>query len=344
MEEVECPGLAAENAVWFFKQLRGLADAVRHIHALKPLPALYRYVEYRCMAESDEAVFHNDIKPENILVFDSRDGFPGVFKISDFGCGKIMTKDESSPQQTTEKFYGTPEYESPDLVRHKKSSKPNDLWALGCVFLELLDWFALAKTDKQVSFQSQRYTSPGPTTAAFWYRDPERKYHQFQLKFAVGKKLVELENKACLNKRGFDYLLVIIWALLDVDIETRWDAERVYSDMNWVTRQAMVDLSKDPDYYLRPGRWGGTNHLPIAAYPGYPTGSGQAKTREELRDITAYRADVNAEIRGLEGNTPSFLARRLMPEPVNTDGPRRTSFNSPFVQKLQRLQEAGLHR
>jgi serine/threonine protein kinase len=191
MGEVEYPGLTAKNVVWFFKQLRGLVDAVRHIHALKPLPALYQFRKDRPIAGSDQAACHNDIKPENILVFDSEDDSPGVFKISDFGCGKVVCKDRSSAMPATEGFYGTPEYESPDLVTHKEASEPNDVWALGCVFLELLDWFTIPTTDKQMTFQSQRYTGPGPTNPAFWYRNPENK---FQLKPQVGQKLMDLEN------------------------------------------------------------------------------------------------------------------------------------------------------
>ena len=264
MDEVECPGLSAENVIWFFKQLRGLADAVRHLHALEPLPALLQFRTNRPIAETDQAAFHNDIKPENILVFDSEDGFPGLFKISDFGCGKVVTKEQASATQATEGFYGTPEYESPDVATYKQASKPNDVWALGCVFLELLDWFTLPRTEKQMTFQSQRYTGPGPTNPAFWCRNSDNKV---QLKPQVGQKLMELEKVSCFGKRGFEYLLQIIWFLLSVDKEDRWTAERVYYDVDRVTKQAIVDVGTDPGYYLRPGELFGEAHLRHTVLP-----------------------------------------------------------------------------
>ena len=264
MDEVECPGLDPENIIWFFKQLYGLADAVRHLHALEPLPALFQFRADCAAVETDQAAFHNDIKPENILVFDSENGSPGVLKISDFGCGKVVTKDRNCATQATEGFYGTPEYESPDFATHKEASKPNDIWALGCVFLELLDWFTIPKTEKQMTFQSQRYTGPGPTSPAFWYRNAE---NRVQLKPQVGLKLVDLENSSCYGKRGFENVLEIIWRLLDVDMKDRSTAEHLYNDVNHVVRQAIYDVSKDPDYYLRPGTRDGTNHLPLAALP-----------------------------------------------------------------------------
>jgi serine/threonine protein kinase len=264
MEEAECPGLAAKNVVWFFKQLRGLADAVRHIHTLEPLPALCQFRGKGSVAETDQSACHNDIKPENILVFDSGDSSLGVLKISDFGCGRVSTKDCNSETQPTERFYGTPEYESPDLVIYKEASKPNDIWALGCVFLELLDWFTIPRTEKKMSFQSQRYTGPGPTNPAFWYRNPENK---FQLKPQVGQKLMELEKGYCLERLGFEHLLNIIWYLLDVEMKDRCTAEQVYNDLNYLTRQAIVDLGQDPDYYLRPRNVHRTIPLLIRAFP-----------------------------------------------------------------------------
>ena len=264
MDEVRRPGFSAEYVVWFFEQLRGLADAVRHLHALKVLPALVQFNKHRAPTETDEAAFHNDIKPENILVFDSDDGSLGVMKISDFGCGKVVKRGSSEPVHATDRFYGTPEYESPDIVTYKEASKPNDVWALGCVFLELLDWFTVPRTEVLMTFQSQRCTGPGSANGAFWYRDAENK---IKLKPQVGQKLMDLENKYCHPKRGFQYLLHIIWPLLDVVMKDRPTAAQLYNDVNHVTRQAIIDLQKDPDYYINAAKLGDDNHLLIAALP-----------------------------------------------------------------------------
>ena len=347
MDEVEYPGLAAGNVIWFFKQIRGLADAVRHIHALKPLPALIQFRKNKPVVETDHAAFHNDIKPENILVFDSDEGYPGVFKISDFGCGKVVDKDHDSVTPSTEGFYGTPEYESPDPVVYKQASKPNDIWALGCVFLELLDWFTIPRTEKPVTFQTQRYTGPGPTNPAFWCRDAQNK---LQLTPQVGRKLMELEGNYCINKRGLEYFLHIVWLLLNPDMKDRPTAEQVYNDVNHVTRQAIIDLGKDPDYYLRPGSYDGTSHLLTAALPtpswlqdadkgGWHGGDGwPGITSLELYDwdaIIAQVPDFPGHEPYLVDKHPEWKARRETPEPVYTQ-PVRTS-RERWRSRLQRV-------
>lgn len=342
MEEAECPGMNAENIVWFFKQLRGLADAVRHIHALKPLPALFQYRKDRPMAENNQAIFHNDIKPENILVFASEDGSPGIFKISDFGVGTVVLKGPSNPRHTTETFYGTPEYESPDVARNKEASKPNDMWALGCVFLELLDWFTIPTTEKQMSFLSQRYTGPGPSNLAFWYRNGEDK---FQLKPQVGRKLMDLEKNFCYRKRALEELLVVIWAMCDVELQDRSTAERVYNDLNYLTRQTMLDVSKDPEYYLRPaGGFGVPKHLWRSVFPT-PSFAGRGGIDGDPRAPTTNWYFLNSEICQFKGNKPSCMDQHPTLEPVKPDGPvwpDARPVDSPFVRKLQRLKEASL--
>lgn len=264
MDGVERPGFAAEHVVWFFEQLRGLADAVRHLHALKALPALVQFRKGAPVAGSEKMAFHNDIKPENILVFEPDDGSLGLMKISDFGCGKVVKRDSNSAVLAAERFYGTPEYESPDIVTQNELSKPNDIWALGCVYLELLDWFTVPKTEVQMSFQSQRYTGPGPSNAAFWYRDTDGK---IKLKPQVGRKLMDLEKKYCYSKWGLQDLLHIIWFLLDVDMKDRTTAEQLYNDVNYLTRQTIFDVQKDPDYYINASNYGDDSHLLVAALP-----------------------------------------------------------------------------
>jgi hypothetical protein len=122
----------------------------------------------------------------------------------------------------------------------------------------------IPRSGKQMTFQSQRLTGPGPADATFWWCNAENKY---QLKPQVGQKLMELENKYCLEKRAFELLLHMIWFLLATDMKDRWPAERVYNDLNHITRQTIVDLGQDPDYYLRPKTEPQTIPLLIAARP-----------------------------------------------------------------------------
>ncbi|KAM3146875.1 hypothetical protein pb186bvf_001029 [Paramecium bursaria] len=76
-------------------------------------------------------IIHRDIKPENILVFSSA---PNQYtcKICDFGLAKKA--DNAKTQQI-----GTPYYMAPELLQQEDSyTNSVDIWALGCLFYEIL--------------------------------------------------------------------------------------------------------------------------------------------------------------------------------------------------------------
>lgn len=73
-------------------------------------------------------IVHRDIKPENILVF--RDF---SIKLTDFGIAKFL---DDTPDQS---IAGTLCYMSPELLLNsKKFQISSDMWAVGCIFFELL--------------------------------------------------------------------------------------------------------------------------------------------------------------------------------------------------------------
>lgn len=76
---------------------------------------------------------HCDLKPENIiLVSKSKNGKEFVAKICDFGLAKRpRAKLEPSCR-------GTPKYLSPEAVTDGVHERPGDIWALGCIVLEML--------------------------------------------------------------------------------------------------------------------------------------------------------------------------------------------------------------
>lgn len=82
---------------------------------------------------------HRDLKPGNVLLATGDDGF--IPKVTDFGLAKIMVEEEgSSPSRTRSGVaMGTPAYMSPEQVRDTKSvDQRADIFALGCIFYELL--------------------------------------------------------------------------------------------------------------------------------------------------------------------------------------------------------------
>ncbi|KAJ3692335.1 hypothetical protein LUZ60_012685 [Juncus effusus] len=72
-------------------------------------------------------VTHCDIKCQNILI-----GSDGRAKIADFGCSKGESGQEGEFQ-----IRGTPMFMAPEVVRGEEQGKEADVWALGCVIIEM---------------------------------------------------------------------------------------------------------------------------------------------------------------------------------------------------------------
>ncbi|PIA46248.1 hypothetical protein AQUCO_01500040v1 [Aquilegia coerulea] len=70
---------------------------------------------------------HCDIKLQNILVCSSDD-----IKIADFGLAKKVGEKKGSS------LFGTPLYMSPEAILQNEQETPSDIWALGCVVLEMI--------------------------------------------------------------------------------------------------------------------------------------------------------------------------------------------------------------
>lgn len=75
--------------------------------------------------------FHRDLKPENLLT-SSKDG--GLIKIADFGLAREI---RSLPPYT--EYVSTRWYRAPEIIlKSNQYSSPVDIWAMGCIFAELL--------------------------------------------------------------------------------------------------------------------------------------------------------------------------------------------------------------
>ena len=186
---------AKNNVFWLLDQFRGMAEAVKRIHDLSYTEAQTTSLMVNTSAPGERrTAWHHDIKPENILYFHDSYSNCGMFRISDWGCGKVNTYRTRS--YNTKSPIGTITYEPPEYTYQGKTSRPYDVWSLGCVFLEILVW-AVFGSKAVESFSDQRCDRRNANSGtssmiddAFWYKNGR----DFVLRPAVVTQLQDLDE------------------------------------------------------------------------------------------------------------------------------------------------------
>jgi cyclin-dependent kinase-like len=88
-------------------------------------------------------IVHRDVKPENLLVSSN-----GLLKVCDFGFARSLQKNSSAVYTD---YVSTRWYRSPELlVGDANYSKPVDIWAIGCIYAEMLTGIPLFPGDSDI--------------------------------------------------------------------------------------------------------------------------------------------------------------------------------------------------
>ncbi|RWA05128.1 hypothetical protein EKO27_g9974 [Xylaria grammica] len=120
-------GLGLEDLRWVSTQLLGLTAALSMIHNLQN-------------GEADAFGRHGDIKPENILWFESDQQPRGVLALTDFGLTTFHRAQTRSRERNTTIGF-SPTYRPPEIdIEGGTVSRASDIWSFGCVLLEMVCW------------------------------------------------------------------------------------------------------------------------------------------------------------------------------------------------------------
>ncbi|KAI1617984.1 bacterial alpha-L-rhamnosidase-domain-containing protein [Exophiala viscosa] len=237
------PSLEKDFVLHLISQLYNIADALKLIHHLQPSEQEGRMV-----------VWHHDIKPENILVFDD-----GSWRISRVGSATVTKPMVFTPKSDLS------EYSPPDWELKTSIGSSYDIWFLGCVLFEILLTLFESRTDTQSNvygtnvehgldvFRAERARSVNDvagSVAVYWYKDA--KTGECHLKRPVLERLAKL--KVCTRDYDqFDALVRLVEGMLAIDARKRPSAQSVVDRIMKVKINVEGHLRKGhEDFYQKP--------------------------------------------------------------------------------------------
>ncbi|KAF9693554.1 hypothetical protein EKO04_008240 [Ascochyta lentis] len=241
------PGLMPNDLA---QQLFGLADALSVIHNQgQSEPGKGTSLLVPGTGNQKTGYIH-DIKPENLLMFIyNQDGKKTYwFRLSDFSCAKVVdvltsVSGKNRHSWKTASKAGTPVYRAPEATEKGRTSRPYDLWSLGCVYLELLVWFLDGYAALE-DFREKRecLVSPGGREDEGFYYTPKEGV-QFRLRELVTQKIDSVSRRC----KGFlGDIAKVIPRLLQIDPQQRPSAEDLVKSLKHIDTGARPPIEVGP--------------------------------------------------------------------------------------------------
>lgn len=159
------PVMSHATILWMAEQCQGLANGLAQIHRWNSPPYGGKHDRLAVPTPSSQVSqligHHGDIKPENLLWFQSPAGGPdgGILKITDFGQTEFKAS-RTTFNQSGKRAPVSPSFRPPEYDLKGGNGRSHDIWALGCVFLDFIAW-VLGGWEKISQFANAR-NSPDP--------------------------------------------------------------------------------------------------------------------------------------------------------------------------------------
>ncbi len=196
---------AVENILRALWGLCSALDAVHHLYSENETPTRVGY--------------HFDLKPRNILV-DGR-----KFVLADFGLSSYKDGDGQYTAPEVEDFDAAEETHEEQI-----SSRPSDVWSLGCIIMETLVWMKSGAAGV-CEFRSERSHNFGQFRVNSFHLGPNAEAP------AVTKYLIDLSNNA--STKSERLLIELIRQTLQLNPQARPQAKELERRMRFIVIDAI---------------------------------------------------------------------------------------------------------
>ena len=263
--ETKAPQMDKKFVLWLLQQFCGLADALKSLHSISMDNTEHdasRLDESQWILKGNG--YQVDIKPINILIF-LDGGYPyGTFKFADIGASRFTEETVNAGSFYSEPRPSSPiqsppqertiAYEASERYERRLSSRPADVWSLGCVYLDLLNW-CFYSNSRSLAVECLE-DAPDSLVKAYSFWMTTEDGTTVTLKPAVQHKFRSLEEDYCRGNTVLESLLQTVQQMLIIDKDLRITSSELVFRLRNIYEDAKVQLERDPTVFLRIGpRW-----------------------------------------------------------------------------------------
>ncbi|KAF2120365.1 kinase-like domain-containing protein [Lophiotrema nucula] len=248
----EAPSHSVDLARWMAQQCLGLASGLKAIHHNPIEKSQAQEQGMQPDAPHKHRGRHGDLKPENILWFlsaeESTYGLPvDTLKISDFGFADFHASISASRIPLTDLGF-TMTYRAPEWDVRGNTAPAYDIWSIGCVYLEFVEWYLCGYNGVERFSQHRLEDSvnelPYYTEDNFFNRKKMAHDEKIAiLKEAVPKEIHALRQLPYCSEYVLDFLDYIEDTLLRMKPEGRHGCDALVAKLQELYEECKADAS-----------------------------------------------------------------------------------------------------